>query len=179
MNSSLVLTIVTSVAVFFATRELFPRSVVNKVEIPVIVPQYDTVEALPRWFDDSVKQWKKRKHTTDTVPILVERVVVDTQYFPVNAPPENRPNLWPVLSYHGSDRLGDTAVVSSYSTRTGQLSLSKVYIPGVLVALDADSVGTPKLTYNPFPSCPDPSFLYKVKMMGIGGGVGYVLGRIF
>lgn len=179
MKSELLLITVVGVTASLLTREFFPRRVVDKVQIPVIVPKYDTVKTLPDWFEDSLKIWKRRKHTTDTIPILVERTIVDTQWFPVNNPPEDRPNLWPVLQYRGSDHFGDTAVVSSYSVRTGQLALSKVYIPGVLVAMEADTVGTPKLTYNPFPVCPGPSFLYRLKLIGAGTGAGYVLGRIF
>lgn len=170
MKKYVFLVLVTMLGTGFAVRELFPRTIKGPTPIPRIVTHYDTVKTLPTWYKDSVRVWKIRKHTTDTVNLVTEHTTVDTQFIPVNAPPEDRPDVWPLLSYHGGTKFGDTAVVSTYSLRSGNMAIRKVFIPGMLTEIDAfrpDSVG-PGLTYVPFPVCPGPSFLYKLKMMGLG-----------
>lgn len=175
-----ILAIIVVLGVGFGVRELFPKKIHDPPPIPRIVTHYDTIPALPKWYEDSVRYWKKRKYTTDTVNLLIAGTLVNQPVIPVNKPPEERPNLWPLLRYSGHSRFGDTASVTTFSVRSGQLYFSKIFVPGILIGIDAsDTLQTPRINFVPFPVCPGPSFLYKVKMIGIGGGLGYVAGRIF
>lgn len=166
---NLTLVIVTFALAFLIVRQWFPRTIVE-TSVPHIVTKYDTVTTLPRWFQDSLRIWKSRKPTTDTVNLVVTQTVVDTEYVPVNNPPEERPNVWPVLSYHGGDSFGDTAAVSTFDLRSGRLGLSKVFIPGILTDIEADSNATPKLTFAPFPKQKGPTLFQSLKLIGIGFG---------
>ena len=170
MKKDLVLAVTVAVTMFFVTREFFPRHIKETNVIPHIVTQYDTVERLPRWYADSVRQWKRRKATTDTVTLYVSSTVVDTQYYPVEAPVADRPPLWPVLSYHGTASFGDTATVTSLDMRTGRLDISRPVIPGIHTDIEVGKDPEPKLTFAPFPKQKGPSLLYKLKMIGIGFG---------
>jgi len=166
-----ILLLVTIVTTGLAVRTLWPK-VVTKRAIPQIVTRYDTVTQLPAWYADSVRTWKKRKYTTDTVNLYFTNTVVDTQYVPVNAPPEDRPDVWPLLYYHGGAKFGDTAVVSTYSLRSGNMAIAKVFVPGILVDVDAyrpDST-TPRLNYAPFPPEEKHGFWHNPKVFGIGFG---------
>lgn len=137
----------------------------------MLVPKYDTVKVLPSWLKDSLKVWKKRPATTQKTPILISAMKVDTQYVPVDATPENRPNIHPLLSYNGGSRFGDTAITVTFGLRDGEPTISKVFIPGILTGIDANTEdGTPRMTYAPFPAPKKPSLLYRVKMIGIGAG---------
>lgn len=158
----------------FAGRALFPVKVTEIQKIPTIVTTHDTVERLPSWFADSVRIWKKRKTTTDTVNIVYGTTHVDTEYVRVPCDTAQRSNIRPVLSYHGSAKLGDTASVATFSLKNGSLDLSRVYIPGILVGIDADSTPTPRLTFEPFPKPKGPSLLYRLKLLGIGFASGTV-----
>ena len=164
-----VLLAVTIVTTALAVRTLWPKVVTEK-SVPQIVTEYDTVDALPKWYEDSVRIWKRRKATTDTIELYYTNTVVDTQYIPVNSPPENRPELWPVLSYHGSAKFGDTAVVSTYSVRNGNLGVSKAFVPGILTDIEAHANSRPKLTYAPFPKGEKHGFWHNPKVFGIGFG---------
>ena len=171
--------IIASFASAGAVWAFFPRRVVNKVEIPKIETVYDTVDRLPKWYKDSVDHWKRRKATTDTVPLVFTNTIVDTEYVPVNAPPENRPDLCPVLSYHGGTRMADTAVVSSYSVRDGRLAVSRLFVPGILTDLEA-SMGNniPRITFKPFPPEEKHGFWHNPKVFGIGFGSGAIVTSI-
>lgn len=162
-----ILTIIITIVLY---REFVPPEKVYLSSVPYIVTKHDTTETLPSWYADSVKIWKSRPASTDTFTLVVTNTVVDTEFIPVNAPATERPNLWPVLQYHGGAAFGDTAVVSTYSVRNGHLAISKVYSPGILTGIEADSSNVPRLTYAPFPEPKKPSFLYKLKMIGIGYG---------
>ena len=187
MKSTIVLVLITAIASVLLAREFFPRRVVDRVQIPVIVPRYDTVETLPKWYADSLAYWKKRKHTTDTVPLLVSNTIVAGAPINVIATPEERPDLWPVLDFSGGTRLGDTAIVSSLSIRSGRVAISKFYTLGILTGIHMDSArSVPKLDFKPFPAPKGPSFLYKLKMMGLGvvtvGGAAAIIslgGKVF
>src|SRR4051812_46835039 len=95
-----VLLLVTALTTALAVRTLWPKVVTEK-SVPQIVTRYDTVPSVPRWYADSVRYWKKRKYTTGTVNLGFSETIVDTQYIPVNAPPETRPDVWPLLNYSG------------------------------------------------------------------------------
>ncbi len=166
------LVVLTMLSTIFLVRECFPRTIKGPTTIPRIITRYDTVESLPKWYGDSVKAWKKRKFTTDTVTLVAQLTTVTSQVIPVDSSPEKRPDIWPLLSYHGSVKFGDTALVATYSVRSGNMAISKVFIPGMLTDIDAfRDGGTPRLNYEPFPVCPGPSLLYRLKMMGLGVAV--------
>lgn len=166
-----VLMLVVIVTTVIAVRTLWPKVVTEK-SVPQIVTRYDTLRSVPSWYADSVHYWKKRKYTTDTLNLYWTNTVMDTQYVPVNFPPEDRPDVWPLLSYHGSDKFGDTAVVSTYSLRSGNMAIAKVFIPGILTDIDAyHPDGTaPKLNYRPFPKGEKHGFWHNPKIFGIGFG---------
>lgn len=170
-----IIVIVAVVVSFLAARELFPRTITEKSTIPVIVTVYDTVEQLPKWLEDSLRSWKKRKSTTDTVPLVIQTTHVDTEYVKVPCDTAERSRIRPVLWYHGGTRVGDTATVGTFSLRDGKLDASKVYIPGILTGIDADTNAAPKMTFEPFPEPKKPSLLYKLKLIGIGVGTGFVV----
>jgi hypothetical protein len=176
-----ILIAVTALTTGFAVRTWLPRTVKLEHTVPKIVTVYDTVPTLPVWYKDSLRHWKERKSTTDTVSLYFTTTLVDTQFVPVNAPPENRPDVWPLLDYHGGSKFGDTAVVSTYSLRTGNMAIRKVFVPGILTGIDAYHEGdpAPRLNFAPFPKCPGPSFLYSLKMMGIGGGLVAIGAKVF
>lgn len=163
-----VLTVVITIVLY---REFVPPKKVYLSSVPHIVTKHDTVKVLPEWFADSLKTWKSRSASTDTFTLVVTNTVVDTEFVPVNAPASERPNLWPLLSYHGGTAFGDTALVSTFSVRNGSLAVSKVFSTGILTGIEADSSNVPRLTFAPFPEEKKPSFFYKLKMIGIGYGV--------
>lgn len=167
----LILSIGSAVLAILLYKEIFPPKEVEHV-IPHIQTVHDTVEKLPKWYADSVKVWKRRKSTTDTVQLYVTNTIVrhDTIPYYVNPDTALRPAIWPILSYHGGSSFGDTGVVSTFGLRTGDVSISRVFIPGILTMVEASESGMPKLTFEPFPAPKRPSFFYKVKMIGIGAG---------
>lgn len=139
--------------------------------IPQIITRIDTLEKLPEWLDDSLKRWRKRVHTTDTVNLVTERVVIrtDTAFIRIPCDTAERSRLQPVVSYFGGSRFGDTALVTTFSLRTGFATISKVFIPGILTAMVADSVtGTPAFTFEPFPAQKGTSLWTKLKWAGVG-----------
>jgi len=172
-KATLALIAVTALTTGFATREFLPRTI-TKPAVPIIITQYDTVKTVPEWFKDSVRIWKRRKATTDTLNLVHSVTHVDTEYVRIPCDTAQRSQIRPVLSYHGGTKLGDTASVATFSLRSGNLDISRVYIPGILIGIDADSTPTPKMTFAPFPEPKKPSFLYKLKMLGIGFGAGTV-----
>lgn len=139
--------------------------------IPTIITKFDTVRTVQ--FDTI---WKKvihtvKTHTTDTVNLVISNTIVDTQFINVDAPPEERKNVWPVLSYHGGTKFGDTATVATFSLRSGKLGISKVFIPGILTAIEAgegDGASVPNLSFEPFPDAKKPSLFYRLKHVLVG-----------
>lgn len=138
-----------------------------KPSIPTIITKHDTVHTVRL---DTI--WKLHtKHTTDTVNLVITNTIVDTQVINVNAPPEERRNVWPLLAYHGGAKFGDTAVVSTFSLRSGRLGVSKVFIPGILIAIDAgegDEASVPKMSFEPFPAQKGTPLLQRLKYVLIG-----------
>jgi hypothetical protein len=173
MKRDLTLVLMVAVVTALAVRTWLPRRIPSPPQVPHIITRTDTVRALPSWFQDSVKVWSKRRHTTDTVTLTTNVLVVDTLVVrvPVNLPPEQRPNRWPIQSYHGGARFGDTAVVESYNLRSGQLAISRTFIPGILTALEWDSLPNPKFTFTPFLPPKKPSLWVTLKTAAIGYGV--------
>ena len=162
----------TMVLTAFLMWKFMPRKEVVKI-VPNIITKFDTVRTTPKWYDDSVKYWKKRKFTTDTVNIYVENIVVrdtgSTRFVNVGPDTTDRPSIWPITSYHGGTRFGDTAIVTSFNLRTGNGSITKIFIPGMLTSIVADSGSPlPRMTFAPFPKEKKPSLWYKIQLVASG-----------
>lgn len=120
--------------------------------VPQIVTRYDTVSSLPKWYQDSVDYWKKRKHTTDTVNVVVSQTVYDTAYINVGHDSMPAQPLWPLVRYDGTSKFGDTATVTTFDLRSGHLGISRIYQAGILTKIEVqENNPTPKLTFEPFP----------------------------
>lgn len=158
---------------FLIGKELFPRKIDADPVIPTIETKYDTVRSVPEWFEDSLNYWRNRKPTRDTTEIVITNTVIDTVLVDIPCEAEKRPQLWPVLAYTGGSEFGDTATVTTFSLQTGQGSVSKVFIPGILTSLVADSTGIPRLVYDPFPKPKGPSLFYRLKLVGLGALGGF------
>lgn len=149
----------------FLYKQFFP-SPIPPPNIPIIVTKTDTVHSVPSWLDDSIKVWKKIKYITDTFNLTKIVTVVDTQLIPVNAPPELRPKLNPLLSYHSRD---NNATVRTYSLQTGSEAISSIYNPGYVTDIEVDSNLVPRMNFKPFPVY-HPSLWTKLEFFGLGFG---------
>jgi len=150
--------------------EFFPHQIPASPVIPHIITVHDTVSVLPKWYNDSIRAWKARKSTTDTVNIVITNTLVikDTVY--VGPDTNLRSRDWPILEYHGGSHFGDTALVRSFSLRSGNQNISRIFIPGILTDIQADSGSTPRMTFAPFPEPRRPPLLYRLKLMAMGYG---------
>lgn len=171
LGDALVIIAVSAIA-FYVGSQCAARETVRVV--PQIITRYDTVPVTPQWLLDSLKKLADRKPTRDTTEIVIEHTIIDTEYVNVGADPEQRPNIWPLLTYQGGTEFGDTAIVTSFSLRNGTGSAAKVFIPGILTGIEADSNAIPKLIFEPFPKPKGPSFLYTLKTLGLGFGTGVI-----
>lgn len=179
MTKYLLLVVVTAATTAFAIMQFFPPKEVKKI-VPTIVTKYDTVDALPTWFEDSVKKWKSRLATSDKTPIVITNTVVAAAPINVIATPEQRPDLWPLLSYHGGSKWADTAIILTFSLRTGKRAISRVFVPGILTDIESDSGhNVPKLTYTPFPKPKGRSLGSGLRLLLIGAGTIFVVDRVF
>ena len=156
---------------FYLAYMIFGGKAPQVLIIPRIITRYDTVEVTPKWLADSEKAWKKRKATTDTVNLVITNTVIVEK--PINVGPDTtqRPDLYPILEYHGGVRFGDTATVVTFSLRSGNRTVSRIFVPGILSDMTADSVNVPKLTYQSFPAPKRPSLLYRLKYILAGAAL--------
>lgn len=139
--------------------------------IPNVVTHYDTVRALPKWFEDSLKNWKKLSKPIETV---VTSVVVES--FPVYVPNEQAeapiPEIYPILRYHGGSQFGDSFLVHSFSLKRGNQVVSTGIVTGILTDIHSDSASSkPILTFETFPAKQNTPFIQKLKFAGLGGAV--------
>jgi hypothetical protein len=164
------------IAGYFVGNKLFPGKDVPVNVVPTIVTRYDTVSVTPKWYEDSVKYWKKRKWTTDTVNVTLSETVIDTQYVPIDGGPAVRPDWYPLLNLNsGNGTFGDTMFIHTFSLKDGKDAVSRVFIPGYLVGIDAQYPNkTPRLDFRPFPPQERHNWFYPVKYTGMGilGGLG-------
>lgn len=173
MKRDLVLVTLTAALTGFLVWEFIPRKP-DTITIPVIKTVYDTVKVVPTWLNDSMRIWKSRKATTDTVELVISETIIDTQFLPITVGCDSsaiaaRPKKWPILSYNSGGNFGDTAFVTVFDIRTGQLGASRVFTAGILTGIEADSNTTPRITYKPFPSTKRGATLWdKVKWTGVG-----------
>lgn len=121
-------------------RNLFPKTVKVGRNIPTIVTKYDTVHTV--WHDTV----KVNHYTTDTFNLIVRQTIYDTVVINVT---DNRPRLWPLLSYRTINR--DSAFVRTFDLSTGYGAASVIYTPGPLNTLVADSFPTPNMTFGTYP----------------------------
>jgi hypothetical protein len=137
--------------------------------VPKIVTVFDTVEKRPEWLDDSIKTWKKR--SKPTVNVITE-TVIDTEFVPVNAPAEERPNIWPLLSLHGGRQWGDTLFTRTFSVKDGHEGVSTIFSTGYITDIEIDSTPTPRITFTEFPPSEKHGFWFAPKVFGVGLATG-------
>ena len=172
MGRDLKLVLLVAGVTALAVRMWWPRTIHNREVVPTIVTRHDTVKIVPQWFKDSVKVWSKRRHTTDTLILTTTVTLIDTVTVrvPVNLPPEERPNLWPITLVRAGTRFGDTVVSQTFSLQSGQLGIARTFQPGMLTAVEWDSVAAPKFTFAPFPKPKGPGLWHNLKVGALGYG---------
>lgn len=138
--------------------------------IPKIVTHFDTVEVTPAWLVDSERAWKKKKYTTDTVNIVLTNTIIKHDSIYLGPDTSLRSHLYPLLEYHGGVRFGDTATVVTFSLRDGVKSTSRIFVPGILTEIEADTSATPRLNYTALPEAPRLSLIYRLKLILYGAG---------
>lgn len=119
-------------------RILFPKTVTVGRVIPTIITKYDTVQT--RWRDIV------HRTTTDTFNLVVKETIHDTVVINVT---ENRPALWPVLLYEQSSR--DTAMLRTFDLQSGRGASLKIFTPGPITGLYADSIARPSMNFGVWP----------------------------
>ena len=142
---------------------LIPRKTVIK-PIPQIVTVHDTVR-------DTVRLRGPRVVTTDTVHLIVRVTLHDTVQIPVNADSAQRPHLWPVLNAQIGKSRGDTSLTTTFSLRSGKTVESRIWTPGPLKSIWADSSGTPRMDFYPPMTQKTFGLVPKLLWSGIGFGV--------
>lgn len=162
----------------------FPRIKTIEKTIPTIITKHDTVSESPKWLEDSIKIWKKKIYTSDTIPIYHTITVIDTNWVQVldSSDIKSRvrigravvPDAYPVLEYHSAGEFGDTGTVTTFNIRNGSAAASKFFTAGVLTDIEWDTVPIPRLSFKPFPPREKHNWLYAPKLLGIGilGGLG-------
>lgn len=171
--SYLLVAIVAGVAV----RMYLPKRITTNTTIPVIVTKYDTVAQTPKWLADSIKIWKKKVYSTDTIPLVINHTIIDTQFVPVGDTTNHEvANIWPILSYHSKGGFGDTAIVTNFSLRSGKAIVSKVFVTGYLTDLTyRDSSNIPVLSFKDFPPTEKHGWFYPVKHILFGAMAGITI----
>lgn len=167
INKQTVLIILGILGISLLVREVFPKKE-TVIQPPLITTKYDTVQSVPKWLTDSLKKLERRKATRDTVEVIITNTIYDTTFVNVSSDSTLRPKVWPIHSYIGGTKYGDTAVVNTFSLRSGQGATSKVYITGILTGILMDTSSIPKLIFEPFPKPKKPP----IKGYIIGGLVG-------
>lgn len=145
------------------TREFLPRTVKGPPPIPTIVTVHDTVH-------DTLEVQTPAEATTDTVQLVIRETIHDTTYINVGPDPATRTAIWPAISLEVGPKVGDTTTVNTFELRSGRGATARVYTPGPLLGMWADSSATPRLTFGPPPAPPSVSFWTKLKWGGIGYG---------
>jgi len=170
VKNALLIVVLTVILTILVIKTWFSGDSNQTPTIPTIVTLFDTVETVPKWLNDSIKKWKKIVHTTDTVNLVIQNTLIDTVFVPVNAPAEERPNLWPLLEYHGGASFGDTAIVTTFSVQTGQGAVSRIFIPGILTDVTTGASNVPQLRFEPFPKRKGATVFQQLKLFGLGFG---------
>ena len=132
--------------------------------VPQIVTVYDTVR-------DTVKLRGPKVVTTDTLRVIEKVIFHDTVQVQVPADTGRRPVLWPVLNAQIGKSRGDTTTTTTFSLRSGRTVESRIWTPGPLKSLWADSTGTPRLDFYEPNTPKGTSTLTKLLWSGIGFGV--------
>lgn len=133
------------------------------IPIPTIVTVYDTVP-------DTLELPPRRIVTTDTVQLVIRETVYETTYVNVGCVPEERTPIWPVLSVQAGRFRGDTTVATTFSLRTGQGAVSRIWTPGPIRSVWVDSSATPRFEFGEFPAPHRTSTLTKVLWASVGFG---------
>lgn len=127
------------VAGVFLGRSLFPKTIHEGRSIRQIVTQYDTVRT--KWVvHDTVL-----KVTTDTFNLIVSQTIYDTVVVNVR---DTSTHLWPIIQY---EQRKDTAWLRTFELTSGHGSILRVFAPGPLLGIYADSVATPRMNFGAWP----------------------------
>jgi len=110
--------------------------------VPQIVTVYNTVHDTVRLEGPSIV-------TTDTLQIVEQVTLHDTVQILIPADTARRPMLWPVLNVQVGRSRGDTTTSTTFSLRSGRSVVSRIWTPGPLKSLWADSSGTPRMDFYP------------------------------
>jgi hypothetical protein len=121
-------------------RVLFPRTETQERRIPVIVTKFDTVRTTWRIVQPA-------HVTTDTFNLVIKETIHDTVVINVT---EHRPALWPVILYEQTSR--DTATLRTFDLQSGRGAALKVFTPGPITGLYADSIARPSMNFGTWPS---------------------------
>lgn len=142
-------------------RECFPRREQVIKPVPQIVTVHDTVKV-------PVQIKGPRVVTTDTVQLIIRETIHDTVQLNVNADSAQRPALWPVLNAQIGKSRGDTSQVITFSLRSGQTAVSKLWTPAPLRGIYADTTPTPRLDFFEPLQPRAVSLLTKIKWSSVG-----------
>lgn len=162
MKQSLLLAVLAAVLGGVLVRECFPRTIQGPIPVPTIVTVHDTTH-------DTVRIAPPK---LPPMPNLVMRVTFHTPIqIRVDAPPEERSPLWPVLNAQIGKSRGDTSQVITFSLRSGQTAVSKIWTPAPLRAIYADTTATPRLDFYEPELRRAVSLWTKVKWTSVGFGL--------
>jgi len=78
--------------------------------------------------------------------------------------------IWPVLNAQIGKSRGDTSLTTTFSLRSGKTVESRIWTPGPLKSLWADSSGTPRMDFYD-PPAEKKQILPKLLWAGIGFGI--------
>lgn len=132
--------------------------------VPMIVTQHDTVH-------DTLRLELRPPAPKPGTPNLTISVTIhDTSNLNAGEKPQDRANLWPVLSLSVGRRVGDTTTANTFSLRTGQVAVSRFYTAGPLLNVWADSTGAPRLLFGDSPRPPRVSIWTKAEWTAVGWG---------
>lgn len=147
------------ILVAILSREILPKHVRDPAPPPIITTVHDTIH-------DTL-----RIRVPKPVPgptLTIRETIHDTTFIQIGPAPEQRTNIWPVLTVDVGKKVGDTTRITTFSLRSGQGASSQIYTGGPLLGVWADSVGTPRVLFGTPPQPASVSFWTKVKWGGLG-----------
>ena len=157
----LALPAITAIATALVMRQCTP---VPQIPVPQIVTVHDTVR-------DTVRLRGPKIVTTDTVHLVIRETLHDTVQINVNVvDTTERLPIWPVLNAQIGKSRGDTSLTTTFSLRSGKTVESRIWTPGPLKSLWADSSGTPRMDFYD-PPAEKKQILPKLLWAGIGFGI--------
>jgi hypothetical protein len=161
MKSELVVAVLAAVLGGVAVRECFPRTKEVLKPVPSIVTIHDVVH-------DTVRLKGPKTVTTDTINLIVRVTIHDTVQINVGADTSARQPLWPILNVQIGKSRGDTSQVTTFSLRSGQTAVSRVWTPGPVKSIWVVDNQTPRMDFYDPPASPSVSLWTKGKWTAVG-----------